>query len=210
MPTNSFAIYLVALLSIGTAFYSCDKESENENTSNNIIATDQFVSVEINGNSLQITDGSDNFDNRVGSGGGIISGNNDFLWRELSEYANPTGDSLRFYFIDIFSGEPSAAEKESVVSVGSYDFGFGTDNSITSGTARSGAAIVYITNGKRWSTEYGTQDTANFFQVDSLVVNGNNSSKYIAYGRFSCTLFDINGNSQTFTDGQFSARVIAD
>ena len=195
---------LLAALTIAFTFTSCTKDSEKKNQGNNVLASENHITLTIDGDSLTIIDGIGGWLNKVGSGGGVVDTNGTYLHREFSEFSNSNGDTLRIYFIELFSNSPTQAQKEAIVSPGTYSLGYGASNSLSSGQAESGVVVTYVSNGVRWSTEYGTQSNY-FFEVDSQVVNSANTSKYVTFGRFEATIFDGNGNSMDFGSPSFRA-----
>lgn len=184
---------------------SCTKDA-NKNTANNILSSDRYVLAEVNGDTLLIQDGVAGFVNKVGTGGGVIDTNGTELWRQFTEYGNGT-DTLRIYFIELFSSTPSATQKEEIVRVGNYDYGSGTGSVIPQGVAENGVVISYKNNNTWWTTE-GHEQYNKSFVVDSLLTNSGNTSKYIVSGTFSCNMFNSNGDSISVNNTSFRALII--
>lgn len=201
-----FAIVLTScILSLSSLFLSCKKDSEKKNLRNNVLSSENHISLTIESDTVTIIDGVDGWLNKVGSGEGVIDTNNIYLHREYSEFANNSGDTIRIYFIELFSSPPSQAEKEAIIAPGSYDLGYGSGSSFSLGQVQSGVAVTYVNNGVRWSTENNPQSDY-LFIVDSQLVNSSNTSKFITFGRFEGQVFDINGNALNFCSSSF--RVI--
>lgn len=199
--TNALFVTIIVLI----MFMACVKDSTEENLGNNVLSSENHITYVLNSDTVNIIDGINGWLNKVGAGGGMLD--TVYLHREYSEFSNVNGDTIRIYFIEKFSAEPSQQEKEAMIHIGEYDPGYGTGNSLDPADVTNGVAITYKADGTLWSTELGAQNDF-LFAVDSQLVNSHNTSKYFTYGRFQGTLYNANGNTLNISDASFRAITI--
>lgn len=191
------------------AFVSCKKDSDKDGDINK---TSFFAEVVINGDTIEMKQALVGYTNAVGSGGGVVDTAGNYLFRQFTEFASQN-DTLRIYFIDIFSAAPTAAQKEGVVHTGNYNTGYGTFDVIApDANLLAGAAVVYIDSvGTRWTTDRDPKVQPNWaFNVSSHTANTNDGfSKNLSKLTFNVRLHNpINGNHIDAQALEMTARTV--
>lgn len=201
----------IALLSmlVMLTVVSCKKDSEKDGDINQ---TAYSATVVIDGDTITMEPALVGYTNAVGSGGGVIDTAGNYLFRQFTEFASPN-DTLRIYFIDLFTEAPTAAQKEAVVHTGTYPTGYGTFDVVAADVnIIAGAAIVYIdANGTRWTTDRDPQNQPNWsFNVSSHEPNNRDVfSKYFSQMTFKARLYNpLNGNFIDVEALQMTARTV--
>ncbi len=169
-------------------FISCKKDS---NDGKGINHSDFYAELVIDGDTVTMQERVNGYTNVPGSGGGVADTAGNYLFRQFTQYSS-ANDTLRIYFIDIFSSTPNQSEKEGIIHTGTYPTGYGAMDAIApDASLKAGAAIVYIdANGTRWSTDRNPELQPNWsFNVTK---HENNS---------------VDGYSKYLTDMDFTARL---
>lgn len=193
------------------AFAACTKDS---NKDGDIDQSTFKATVIIDGDTIKMEQqGLTGYSNGPGSGGGVADTANNYLFRQITQFASPT-DTLRIYFIEIFPQEPTAAQKEAIVKVGSYPTGYGTFDVIApDANLKDGAAVVYVdANGTRWTTDRNPETQPNWsFNVTAHTDNSKDAfSKYITDMNFSVRLHNpLNGDFIDVRALEMCARTVA-
>lgn len=98
----------------------------------------------------------------------------------------------------------TSLEEDSIINVGPYTYGNPYADS-------NGVVVTFVDDtGAVWSTVLGyglTGQTGSTFTITDKVDNIDGFSKWIIAGDFSCTLYDIDSNALTISEGSFTSRV---
>lgn len=98
--------------------------------------------------------------------------------------------------------EPDTQEILDAVSTGSWDFAV-VDTANQARIIKPGAYIDIVDQeGKLWSSTYANDNQNSRFKVLEVVDNEENLSRKTITVEFSCTLFDLQGNTKQITNGR--------
>lgn len=115
----------------------------------------------------------------------------------LEKTSASDSNSIYVSILKYFNHEPSLDERWAIIKMGSHGYGLTKESPET----KNGASIDYADeHGKWWSSEFGDQ-TGSTFTVTELVENDEHLYGMIFTAKFSCKLYDEEGNSIEVKNG---------
>ena len=108
----------------------------------------------------------------------------------LMDPAEPTKNTIYVHILKYFDHDPNQAEKNSMIKIGNYGFGYSDMSSSTI----NGASIDYNdAAGNTWFSETGPQ-TGSTFAITELIANTDGTSGKLFKANFSCKLYSPDGS----------------
>lgn len=218
---NTFQI-LTLLFTLAFGFTACNEDPylpkyENDDLTDTTGATwalDLFLSGSLDGNDFvwqNNRDGLVNFcsETRNGYCDSLIwlaPGDRSFINVETMNFmhVNQTENSFYIDKIDCMLYDSNwDFRADSMFTVGDYEY-LDIEDSI------GGIQVRYIDpDGKLWNSSLGDNTSStSYFRISALVQNAaDTNSRYIAFGKFSCRLFDEDGFYLDLDDAEFKTRL---
>ncbi|MGM0648587.1 MAG: hypothetical protein ACQESZ_09400 [Bacteroidota bacterium] len=172
---------------------------------NQDIQGEYYFSADFDGSEIQYKQDQDDYLNVYGEGvwandSGIIEGEYFSAFMQYQAVKN----KAYFGFIVNFekSSEPNLQEIFDAFSTGAWDFAV-VDTVNQARIIKPGAYIDIVDQeGKLWSSTYINNNQDSKFKVLEIVDNEESLSRKTITVEFSCTLFDLQGNTKQITNGK--------
>lgn len=197
---------LLLIASVFFAFSACEKD-EPEKTTLTPTAAFYFTG-KFDGKDILLQDGIDNYGSGAGASGGNSSGT--FEAEQSVVIANMATQKVSgFTIVKGLPKEPTECnELEPMFHTGTYPYS--KYKSGSTGSLTDGAVVMHVDeNGTVWSSNYGAADqTGSTFEIVEHITNNDGWSKRISKARFSCKLYDKQGNMKAFTNGEVRGRSV--
>jgi hypothetical protein len=187
-------------------FSGCEKDEPTKSTPTPTAAF--YATGKFDGKDVLRQDGIDNY----GSGAGAAGGNSSGAYEAeqsviISNMAlqKATGFSI---IKDLVQEPTQCSEIQIMFHTGSYPYARYVSGS--SGALTDGAIVMHIDdNGTEWGSNYGSADqTGSTFEIVEQIANNDGWSSGISKARFSCKLYDKQGNMKMFTTGEIRGRSV--
>ena len=196
------------------ALVSCkkDKNEEEEEEDNNEPTSAFFFQATIDGTVITFEDGVNGYGNGANdASGGSLGGDyqvvqNSITMVPLSSKAYGMFGLMKTFDTSNTWEEPSGTEVEAMFSVKSYTYGVRDDMA----TPVNGAVVEYLdASGTLWSSDRGSAgQSGSTFEITEHTANSDGYSHKISKAKFSCTLYDDNGNTLSLTNGVSKGRTV--
>lgn len=163
-----------------------------------------YASCTIDGKLVELQENKDGIVNGYGKGGIWVEGMQQYFERQSTKFAKNGEDILSIYFMQWLGHVPPTQEEiKSIFYEGHYTYGSSDFLNLI-----AGVEIHYIDeNGIVWTTR-GDQ-TGSYFEITTHERNTTDSyTPYMTTGRFSCKLYNAQGQCKTITDGRFKGRTV--
>lgn len=163
-----------------------------------------YTSAIINGTKVELIENENGYVNGSGKGGAFIPAFAKYFERQATTYAKNGENKFTIYFMKLTANNPPSQEDiKAIFYEGNYPFG----NS-QQGYIKEGVEIRYVDDkGVQW-TSLGEQPNS-YFEVTAHSKNENDSfTPYVTSGKFSCKLYNAQGESIDVTDATFKGRTV--
>ncbi|MBN2635592.1 MAG: hypothetical protein JXR61_04925 [Prolixibacteraceae bacterium] len=201
---------LLLMLSIVIILFSCSKEkTQTENIIEFNITSDYYFVAVIDGEKIQFEYNIDDYGNGAVSGGGTTPKGYQYYDDSIFLKGISPVNSAGITILQTFSNYPDCEQITQIYHLG--DYSYGKESLSTEENGEDGALVYYVDgNGVQWSS--GILPANQIGSAFEIIEYENFSTFYsskVITAKFSCTLYNTNGESKKLTNGELRGMCVS-